>query len=45
MILRQNKEYIELYEPDELTVRPIVGGPNRPKKSLSELIDIILKNF
>lgn len=42
-ILQQNKEYIELYEPNDLTVRPIVGGPNCPAKPLSELIDKILK--
>lgn len=42
-ILQQNKEYIELYEPNDLTVRPIVGGPNCPAKPLSELINKILK--
>ena len=37
--------YIEIHEPDDLTVRPIVGGPNCPTKPLSQHIDIILKPF
>ena len=32
-------------EPDDLTVRPIVGGSNYPTRSLSQLIDMILKPF
>ena len=41
-IQQQNNEYIEIYEPDSFTVRPIVGGPNCPTRPLSQLIDIIL---
>ena len=37
-IQQQNNEYIEIHEPDDLTVRPIVGGPNRSKRPLSQLI-------
>ena len=44
-IQQQNNEYIEIHEPDDLTVRPIVGGPNCPTRPLSQLIDIILKPF
>ena len=44
-IQQQNNEYIEIHEPDDLTVRPIVGGPNCPTRPLSKLIDIILKPF
>ena len=45
VILQKNNEYIELYEPNHLTVRPIVGEPICPIKPLSELIDIIFKMF
>ena len=41
-IQQQNNEYIEIHEPDDLTVRPIVGGPNCPTRPLSQLIDINL---
>ena len=41
-IQQQNNEYIEIYEPDSFTVRPIVGEPNCPTRPLSQLIDIIL---
>ena len=41
-IQQQNNEYIEIYEPDSLIVRPVVGGPNCPTRPLSQLIDIIL---
>ena len=44
-IHQQNNEYVEIYEPDDLTVRPIVDGPNCPTRPLSQLIDIILKPF
>ena len=30
-IQQQNNQYIEIHEPDDLTVRPIVGGPNCPQ--------------
>ena len=44
-IQRQNNEYIEIHEPDDLTVRPVVVGPNCPARPLSQLINIILKPF
>ena len=44
-IQQQNNEYIEIHEPNNLTVRPIVGGPNCPTRPLSQLINIILKPF
>ena len=44
-IEQQNKEYIEIHEPDYLTMRPIAGGPDCPTRPLSQLIDIILKPF
>ena len=37
-IQQQNNEYIEIHEPDDLTVRPIVGGPNWPTRPLSQLV-------
>ena len=44
-IQQQNNGYIEIHEPDDLTVRPIVGGPNCPTRPLSQLIAITLKAF
>ena len=44
-IQQQNNEYKAIHEPDDLTGRPIVGGPNCPQRPLSQLIDIILKRF
>ena len=41
----QNHEYIEIFEPADLTLRPIVGGPNCPTRPLSKLLDILLKPF
>ena len=35
----------EIHEPDDLTVRPIVGRPNFPTRTLSQLIIVILKPF
>ena len=40
VIQQQNNEYIEVHEPDNLTVRPIVGGPNCLTTLLIHLIDI-----
>ena len=42
-ISQQNAEYINVYRPEDLTFRPIVGGPNSPTQRLSELLDLILK--
>ena len=44
-IQKQNNEYIEIHEPDDLTAKPIVCGPNCPTRPLSQLIDMILKPF
>ena len=41
----QNDEYIEVLEPIDLKVRPIVAGPMCPTRPLSALIDILLKPF
>ena len=41
----QNSEYVKIYEPPNLTVRPIVAGPNCPTRCLSNLVDILLKPF
>ena len=41
----QNSEYVKIYEPPNLTVRPIVAGPNYPTRCLSNLVDILLKPF
>ena len=41
----QNSEYIKIYEPSDLTLRPIVAGPNCPTRRLSNLVDILLKPF
>ena len=44
-IQQQNNEYIKIHEPDDLTVRPIAGGPNCLTRPLSQLIYAILKPF
>ena len=44
-IQQQNKEYVEIHEPDDLNMRTIVGGPNCPTRPFTQLIDIILKPF
>ena len=44
-IQAQNSEYIIIYEPSDLTLRPIVAGPNCPTRRLSNLVDILLKPF
>ena len=41
----QNSEYIKINEPSDLTLRPIVAGPNCPTRSLNNLVDILLKPF
>ena len=42
-VVKQNSEYITFENPDDLTFRPIVGGPVTPTQRLSNLLDIILK--
>ena len=41
----QNNEIIEIFEPNDLKLRPIVRGPKCPTRKLSQLIDILLKPF
>ena len=41
----QKNTYIEQTEPEDLKIRPIVGGPKCPTKNLSSFIDTILKPF
>ena len=41
----QNSKTIEIFEPNDLKLRPIVGGPKCPTRKLSQLIDILLKLF
>ena len=36
-LFTQCNEYIEIHEPDDLTMRPVVGGPNCPTGPLSQL--------
>ena len=44
-IKEQNSEVVSINEPQDLKVRPIVGGPKCPTRKLSELIDALLKPF
>lgn len=39
----QCSEYIRCPHPDDITFRPIVGGPSAPTQRLSNLLDILLK--
>ncbi|XP_062571387.1 uncharacterized protein LOC134233429, partial [Saccostrea cucullata] len=39
----QNSAYVTCNDPEDLTFRPIVGGPNAPTQRLSHLMDILLK--
>ena len=41
----QNSEIIKIFEPNDLKIRPIVGGHKRLTRKLSQLIDILLKPF
>ena len=38
-------EYIEVLDPEDLQLRPIVAGPNCETSHLSNLLDILLKPF
>ena len=44
-IKEQNSEVVSINEPQDLKVKPIVGGPKCPTRKLSELIDALLKPF
>ena len=41
----QKSEYVKIDEPPDLTLRPIVAGPNYLTRRLSNLVDILLKPF
>ena len=41
-IKNQNCDCINLLEPDDLKLRPIVAGPNCPTRPLSNLIEVTL---
>ena len=41
----QKSEYIEVLNPDDLQLRPIVGGPRCETSHLSSFLDILLKPF
>ena len=42
-ISNSNSEYLEVFQPDDLSGRPIVAGPESPTQRLSHLIEILLK--
>ena len=44
-IKTQNSEIIEIFEPNGLKLRPIVGGPKFPTRKLSQSIDILIESF
>lgn len=44
-VLKMKTDYIECNRPEDLKMRPIVGGPNCPTHRLSNFIDILLKPF
>ena len=44
-ISTQNSEIIEIFEPNDLKLRRIVGRSKGPWRKLSQLIDILLKHF
>ena len=41
----QNNEVILCYEPEDLKLRPIISGTSCPTRSLSDIIDKILKSL
>ena len=45
VINTQNNKIIEIFEPNDLKLIPIVGGHKCPTRKLSQLIDILLKPF
>ena len=36
---------MKIYEPSDLTLQPIVAGPNCPTRRLSNLVNVLLKPF
>ena len=43
--LEQNSEVVKVLCPNDLKIRPIIGGPASPTSHLSELVDHLLKPF
>ena len=41
----QNSEIIEIFELNDLKLRPVVGGPKCPTRNIRQLIDVLLKSF
>ena len=41
----QNSEIIEIFESNDLKLRPAVSGPNCQTRNLRQLNDILLKHF
>ena len=41
----QKSEVITVFAPQDLKIRPIIGGPNSPTSNLSKLLDKLLKPF
>ena len=44
-IQQQNNEYIEIHKPDDLTVKPIVGGPACPTRVILKPFLIHIKSY
>ena len=44
-IRQQKSEVVKVLCPDDLKVRPIIGGPASPTSRLSELVDILLQPY
>ena len=44
-VLEQKSEVVKIFSPQDLKVRPIIGGPVSPTSNLSKLIDKLLKPF
>ena len=42
-ISKAETEYLEIFQPNDLTGRPIVAGPESPTQRLSGLLEILLK--
>ena len=43
--MQKLSEIIEIFEPNELKLKPVVGGPKCPTRKLSQLTDILSKPF
>ena len=44
-IKTQNSKIFEIFEPNDLKLKPVVGGPKCPTRKLCQLIEILLKSF